>query len=138
MVIDKYETYCNPKKNETYERYVFNSRSQAQGEPVEQFITDLKLKARSCGYGTLKDSMIRDRIVLGVNNQRIRERLLREMDLDLERAIKICMAAEAAQRQIQSLGQEEAAVNMIRRPNRYFKQKFREPTKPQGAGAGSS
>ena len=30
-VIDKFASYCNPKKNETYERYVFNSRNQLQG-----------------------------------------------------------------------------------------------------------
>ena len=133
--IAKFEEYCNPKKNETYERYVFNSRTQAQGEPVEQFITELKIKVRTCGFGTLKNSMIRERIVLGVSSQRIRERLLREEDLNLETAIKICTAAEAAQRQIQSLGQEEAAANIIRKPKAPPKQKARDPAKPQGAGS---
>ena len=121
-VVKRFKAHCNPKTNETYERYIFNSRNQAQGEPSEQFITDLKLKARTCGFGTLKDSMIRDRIVLGVNSPRIRERLLREEDLTLDTAIKICQAAEAAQRQIQTLGQEEAGavVNMVKgqRPSR--------------------
>ena len=83
-VIAKFEEYCNLKKNETYERYVFYSRTQAQGEPVEQFITDLKIKVCTCRFGTLENSMIRDRIVLGVSSQRIHERLLREEDQDLK------------------------------------------------------
>ena len=29
-VIEKFNSYCNPKKNETYERYVFHSRKQLQ------------------------------------------------------------------------------------------------------------
>ena len=115
VVVKKFEDYCNPKKNETYERYVFNSRNQAPGESFEQFVIDLKIKAKSCGFDTLKDSMIRDRIVLGVNNPRIRERLLREDNLDLVSAIRICQAAEAAQKQVQSLGTEDLSVNAVRR-----------------------
>ncbi len=83
-VVKWFKAHCNPKTNETYGRYIFNCRNQAQGETSEQFITDLKLKARPCGFGTLKDSMIRDRIALGVNIPRIWERLLKEENLTLD------------------------------------------------------
>ena len=105
-VIGKFDAYCNPKKNETYEHYVFNSRMQLDGEAIEQFVTDLKLKAQTCQFDTLRDSMIRDRIVLGVWSQRVRERLLREDDLDLGKAVKICQAAEVTERQIETLSQK--------------------------------
>ena len=108
-VIEKFNSYCNPKKNETYERYVFHSRKQLQGEPIEQFVTDLKLKAHTCQFENLKDSMIRDRLVLGVTNTRVQERLLREENLNLEKAVKICQAAEATERQIQTLSTEKGA-----------------------------
>lgn len=42
-VIKKFDAYCNPKRNETYERYIFYTQNQAQGETFEQFATDLKL-----------------------------------------------------------------------------------------------
>ena len=77
-VIDKFNFYCNTKKNETYERYMFHSRYQFQGEPIEQFVTGLKLKAQTCQFENLKDCMIRDQLVLGVANTKVRERLLRE------------------------------------------------------------
>ena len=105
-VIGKFDSYCNPKKNETYERYVFNSRKQLEGDAIEQFVTDLKLKAQTCQFDNLRDSMIRDRIVLGVRSERVRERLLREDDLDLGKAIKICQAAEVTERQIETLSQK--------------------------------
>ena len=69
-------------------------------------MTDLKLKAQTCQFDTLRDSMIRDRIVLGVWSQRVRERLLREDDLDLGKAVKICQAAEVTERQIETLSQK--------------------------------
>ena len=52
-VIVKINTHCNPKKNETYERYAFNSRKQREGEAFEQIVTDLKLKAQTCQFDTL-------------------------------------------------------------------------------------
>ena len=61
-VVAKFDAYCNPKKNETYERYIFNSRKQLPGAAVEQFVTDLKLKVQTCQFEVLRDSMIRDRI----------------------------------------------------------------------------
>lgn len=102
-VIRKFEQFCTPKRNETYERYVFNSKNQAESESVEEFITDLKLKCQSCNFGELADSLIRDRIVMGVRDKGLREKLLGEVDLTLERAIQICQAREVTQQRIKSM-----------------------------------
>jgi len=45
------------------ERAKFNLRSQKDNESVENFITDLYCLAEYCEFGTLKDDLIRDRIV---------------------------------------------------------------------------
>ena len=47
-----------------------------------------------CSFGDLKSSFIRDKIVVGVHDKKVQERLLRERDLSLEQAIQICRAAE--------------------------------------------
>ena len=54
IVPDRFEKYCNPKKNITYERYIFFTRNQERGEPVESFVTDIMLKAKTCEFLTLK------------------------------------------------------------------------------------
>ena len=82
----KFEEYCNPQKNETFERHVFKSRTQGSTETVDQFVTDLRVKAASCNYGTLTDSMIRDQLVSGIRSNQVRERLLREPELSLAKA----------------------------------------------------
>ena len=128
-VLHKFDAYCNPKTNETYERYIFYMRNQQQGETVEQFVTDLKLKAKTCAFGDMSDSMIRDRIVLGIASQRVRERLLREDNLNLANAVKICQAAEATQRQITTLGND--ALDTHNSSVHYCKTKGRGQYKPR-------
>ena len=71
------------------------------------------LKAKTCEFQTLRDSLIKDRIVLGIISQRVRERLLREDDLTLQKAMQICQAAEATERQLNKLD-TEVTVNYCR------------------------
>ncbi len=96
VVIEKFDSHCSPKKNETFERYVFRTRLQQQGETFDSFLMDLKLKARTCNFRLLQDSMIRDQIVFGINDKKVRERLLRETELTLNDAVRICHASEIA------------------------------------------
>ena len=78
-VMAKFDEYMNPKKNIPYLRYKFFSYNQIEG-----------LKSSHCEFGTLKASLIRDRIVAGVNEKKVQERLLREPELTLDKAIVIC------------------------------------------------
>ena len=95
-IVQKFDEHCSPKKNETFERYVFRSRIQQPGESFDAFLTDLKLKAKTCNFGVLQDSLIRDQLVFGIDDKKVRERLLRETELTLAGAVKICHASELA------------------------------------------
>ena len=64
-VKSKFDKYFIPKRN-VYERAVFNSRKQAEGETVDAFITALHTPSEHRQYGPLQDKMIRDRIVVGI------------------------------------------------------------------------
>lgn len=72
---------------------------QADGEPFEAFLRDLQLKAQSCNFGTLRESMIRDQIVFGTADDKLRERLLKEDSQMLENAIKAAQSAGMAANQ---------------------------------------
>ncbi|XP_030587995.1 uncharacterized protein K02A2.6-like [Archocentrus centrarchus] len=77
--------------------------------------------------------MIRDQIVFGTNEKKLRERLLRESDLTLAEAVKICQAAELARCQMQTfqgpvLGekhQQNGVVNAVA-PKRTQRSKFND------------
>ena len=66
--------------NETYERYIFNRRNQEPVESIAQYITTLRALSRTCNFGDLHYSLLRDRIVLGVNDPNTRKKLLQERD----------------------------------------------------------
>lgn len=65
-VVEAFETYCTPKKNEVYEAFRFNSRKQQEGETFDSYLLDLRKLVKSCGYKD-SDRMMRDNIVVGTN-----------------------------------------------------------------------
>ena len=73
---------------------MFHTRVQGEGETIDSLTKDLRLKSQSCECGSLQDSLIRDRVVVGIRDSKIKERLLRDSELTLERAIDICKVTE--------------------------------------------
>ena len=66
-VVKKFEEYCIRQTNETFKRYLFNSRSQKEDESIDHYVLALRTLAKSCNFcQCLHDSLIRDRIVFGV------------------------------------------------------------------------
>ena len=105
------------KTNIIYERYKFNNRSQEQTESIDTYITTLRALAKTCEFGTLKDDLIRDRIVCGVREKGIRRKLLQESGLTLSKCVDICRANKATAAQLKDMApgqtteQEANAVN---------------------------
>ena len=53
--------------------------------------------------GELLDSLNRDRIVCGITSNAVRTRLLKEKDLNLERAVEICKSAEITDARLKNI-----------------------------------
>ncbi len=98
-----FKAYCNPRKNLTFERHEFNTRDQDENETIDQYITALRNLAATCEFESLHDGLIRDSIVCGIRTQSLKEHMMREDDLTLEKAIDICRAAETSRHQLKSL-----------------------------------
>ena len=74
------------------------TRDQASGqsgESIDQYVTELRTLAAACEWGELKDDLICSRIVSGIPSRTVHERLLRESELSLKRAVEICRVAES-------------------------------------------
>ena len=74
---------------------------------------------KSCEYSSPVDDMVRDKFVLSIRDLQVKERLLREEKLALEKAISIARASEASKEQIKAMGPteqniENPTVNEIR------------------------
>ena len=119
-IMEKFERYCNPRENITFERHSYFSRNQLEGESIDACVTDLRNKATRCEFGELKDGSIRDRIVCGVNNDTVRAQLLRESEFSLEMCLDICRAAEISSAHFKLLTQENVVpvVNSSEEPDK--------------------
>lgn len=126
-VLTKFDEYCEPKKNIVYDRYIFNARMQKSNESIDQYITELKKLSESCEFGTLKNSLIRDRIVLGICDDRVRERLLRDRNLTLQQVIDYARSSEMTQLQMKEIKAEEHTVHYAERKHK--KETRREETR---------
>jgi len=65
--------HFKPVKNIIYERVQFNKIRQGDLN-IHQFITQVQLQADhcdNCGYGEIRDQLVRDRIVVGVNDSKL-------------------------------------------------------------------
>ena len=82
------------KKNVIFERARFNQRKQEEGESVDDFVTALFCLSEHCQYGNLREEMIRDRIVVGLRDSSLSEKLQLEADLTLEKALAFAQQGE--------------------------------------------
>ena len=88
-VIDKFKSYCEPRKNIPFEHYQFNRWAQEPGEYYDQYRTVLRTLADSCGFQTITpDEILRDRLVFGITDDKVKECLLREGSLTLAKKMR--------------------------------------------------
>ena len=90
-------------KNVIFERARFNRRSQLEGESVEEYLTALYSLVEACEYGNLSDDLLRDRIVVGIQDVSLSERMELDATLTLEKAKKMVRQKEAVTLQGQQL-----------------------------------
>ena len=88
------------RKNVIIERARFNSRHQQEGETSEQYITALYRVAETCNYAGLKVERIRDRLLVGIRDKSLSERLQMNAALTLEKAKTTIRQQEAIQDKI--------------------------------------
>ena len=132
VVMGKMEKHCIGEVNEIYERYCFNMRDKLPTESVDSFVAELRNLAKTCNFcDCLRDSLICDRIVLGIKNEQTTKKLLRMRDLTLNRCIDVCRSEEVAELQMKSLSGPVDNINQVKSSSK----KHRAPTPVDGRSA---
>ena len=115
----KFDEFFKVCKNVIFERARFNLRCQAEGESIEQFITCLYSLAESCEFAALKDELIRERIVVGIRDKALSERMQVDTHLTLDKAKREARQREAVQEQQGLLESDRGkTVDAVRQTNR--------------------
>ena len=112
-VLSALEGYFRPQKNVVFERFKFNSAIQSPSETVDSYINNLRHLSSTCDFGSLTDELIRDRLVIGVRDSGLKERLLREQKLTLDKALKLCKASETASEHLKSMSKRVEEVSLL-------------------------
>ena len=132
-VIAKFEEYCRLQKNIPFERHCFNRRQQEAGETYEQYCTALRKLSQICEFHTItQEELLRDRLVFGIRDDKVRERLLRESNPTLAKTDEICRAAESMVAQMKVVGSGDTsntAVSAITWTNNPKKETNVKPTR---------
>ncbi|UYV69063.1 K02A2.6-like [Cordylochernes scorpioides] len=127
-VLKAFDSHFCVRKNIIYERAKFNSRIQEDREPVDEFITSLYKLADSCEFEGLHEQLIRDRMVVGVRDKALSERMQLDSELTLEKAVKMVRQQEAVRQQQVDLQRPSASqkVNQVK-----FNSKKQSPKQQQ-------
>ena len=107
VILEKMEKYCIGECNEAYERYVFSLKDQEMNESVDAYVTALRKLAKTCDYGALTDSLIRDWMVVGIDDNSTRKKLLQSSKLTLDQFIDIFRSTETSARQLKVMTQDD-------------------------------
>ena len=134
-VLTKFAQYCQPRKNVPFERYRFNRRTQEPGETYDQYRTALRKLAEGCDFQTITPGeILRDRLVFGVKDDKVRERLLRESNLTLQKTDEICRAAESMIAQMKVVSESSGATVSAVRASQERQQSLLDESKTSPGG----
>ena len=106
VVLEKFQEYCNPRANITFLRHQFFTCKQRDGQAFDDFITELKKRSAEWEFGSLRDSLKKDIAICGLIDNRLRECLLRDPKLILEKAIEYGQASQETKRHLSEMQRE--------------------------------
>ncbi|XP_047987206.1 uncharacterized protein K02A2.6-like [Leguminivora glycinivorella] len=93
-IIRVLDQFFEPEVNEILQAGKFHKRIQLQQESVQEFIGAISLLGAKCNFADLK-RQLRDRLVLGVRDDRLRRELLKTKDLTYTGAVQYCLNYQA-------------------------------------------
>ena len=103
FLIDTLFEHFNPAPSEIVGRFKFHTRFCKPGESVTAFVSELRSLAKSCNFGDTLETMLRDRIVCGINDPIIQRRLLSEKALTFKSAMELAQGMESAAKNVREL-----------------------------------
>ena len=105
-------------KNHVYARHLLVSRRQGADETIADYLQALKKLSKDCTFAAVsaqqyKEQLIRDSFINGLSSAFIRQRLLENDELSLNRAFELADNLDRAYRYATSLESNQAAATAV-------------------------
>ena len=115
-------------ENEVISSYQFDTRNQAENETISDYIVALQKLSINCAFGDENqlNKRLRNRLVVGVKEDAIRNRLLAEHDLSWKRACEIAIQMDMA-RYGSKLIHAQSSVNAVKQHKSQQQHRFVKP-----------
>lgn len=113
QIIKILDDFFEPKQNEIISTYCFHKRNQVEGESFDLFYTEIRKLVKNCNFKEQEERMIRDRIVLGVQDQKLQRKFLEINNLTLQTAVDMCRASELSNNHSKMMHQKTAVVDIV-------------------------
>ncbi|XP_049515895.1 uncharacterized protein LOC125942024, partial [Dermacentor silvarum] len=94
--------FYKPALNLAYHEFRFGKRDQNEGESFNDWLTDLRVLAKSCEFGELEERMLRSRIILGIRDKKLQEKLVSE-NASFAKTVEMCRSREHGKEQCEEI-----------------------------------
>lgn len=102
-IMNMLSNHLCPKPSETMERCNFYAAKQTMTEMVSDFVVCLKELWLNCNFSSV-ETTLRDQLVCGLHDHAAKTELFKEENLTYEKAYKIALAGEKAEKDATSTG----------------------------------
>ena len=90
-ICSKLKDHYDPAPSSIVQRFKFNSRVRAAGESIADYLAALRDLSQHCEYGDTLPNMLRDRLVCGVNDERIQKPVTSGSSANVRQSEKACI-----------------------------------------------
>lgn len=111
-VLKEFRGHCVAKKNLSLETFKFQQIKQQEDQRFEEFFLELKKQAADCEFKckscsvSYEERMMKDQIVAGVRDERLRLRLFDKQGNTLDDTVNQCKNFEESHRNVKALDKE--------------------------------
>ncbi|GFX89474.1 reverse transcriptase domain-containing protein [Trichonephila clavipes] len=124
QVLQEFDKYFLDYQNEMFASFKFLEIKQEQGEKFTNYYSRLRNAVVECNYGESQDRMLRDKLIQGLLDKALQERLIRVTSKKaraLQEVVSECKTAENSKIQA-SVMNEKFTVNALKNSKNYRKQ----------------
>lgn len=124
QILDEFDKYFVDYQNEIYASFKFLEIKQEKGEKFSDFYSRLRCAVVECNYGQLMERMLRDKIIQGILDKPLQERLIRETSKKaktLQEVVSECKTAEHSKAQASEMNENKISIDALKNNRNHVK-----------------